>query len=143
MRSGEHRWSAPQYALFGLDPDGGPPDRPAWRRLVHPEGRQRLEAACATPPAFGAEFRIRRAVDGADRWIASAGRIEVNADGRPIRMLGISRDITEEREGAAGLMRREAALRTMVQAHPIGVLRGDVHGHIHDAKWRLAEPHRP
>ena len=80
--------------------------------------------------SFAVEFRIRRAADGAERWLAAAGRVMRDAAGRPARMLGVNRDVTEAHA-------REAELRAMLEANPIGVLRGDVRGRIMDANDAL------
>ncbi|MBV1799861.1 PAS domain-containing protein [Siccirubricoccus sp. G192] len=148
--SGRQVWSAQQYRLFGLDPAAPPPDSADWFRLVHPEDRARVQAMQATALAagsreFATEFRIRRATDGMPRWIAARGRIEVDAAGRPARMLGVNLDITEARMREQRLAEREAELRALIEANPIGVLRGDVHGRIleaNDALLRLAGRNR-
>jgi PAS domain S-box-containing protein len=142
LASGRQVWSPQQYALFGLDPAGPPPDQARWLAMIEPGDRARLiaarEAVAGTTPAvFQAEFRIRRADDGAERWIAGTGRIESDAAGRPVRIIGIDHDVTEQHHHAEELAQREAALRAMLEANPIGVLRGDVHGRIHDANDAL------
>jgi PAS domain S-box-containing protein len=142
LASGRQIWSPQQYALFGLDPAQPPPDQASWLAMIEPGDRASLvaaqqAAAGAGPTTFQAEFRIRRADDGAERWIAGTGRVEADAEGRPFRIIGMDRDVTEERCRAEELARREAALRAMLEANPIGVLRGDVHGRIHDANDAL------
>ncbi|MBK1657904.1 PAS domain S-box protein, partial [Paracraurococcus ruber] len=146
LLTGRQVWSDRQYALFGLDPALPAPDMAAWFDLVHAADRDALRAECDAALArddggFGAEFRIRRAPDGAERWLAASGRVVRDAAGRPARMLGVNRDVTEAREREAALRSREAELRAMVEANPIGVLRGDVHGRIleaNDALLRIA-----
>ncbi|WP_165982249.1 PAS domain S-box protein [Dankookia rubra] len=135
IASGRQVWSERQYALFGLDPALPPPDMEHWFALVHPADRPALQAA--TEAALGAEggtlaaeFRIIRAADAAERWLSVTGRVMRDAAGFPVRMLGVNRDITEARV-------REAELRAMLEANPIGVLRGDVHGRILDANDAL------
>ena len=131
LRSGRQVWSERHYALFGLDPALPAPDVAALAAYVREEDRATVLAArdAALAGAEGTlsmEFRIRRASDGAERWLAATGRLIRDAHGRPWRLLGVSRDITEARL-------REAELRAMLEASPIGVLRGDLHGRILDA----------
>ena len=57
------------------------------------------------------ERRIRRA-DGTERWLASSARLERDEMGRPLRVIGVSRDITHQREAE-----REAAERRLALAH--------------------------
>ena len=137
-RSGAQLWSPRQYALYGMDPAAPAPSQAAWRGMIHPDDRAGLlQAIRGDPPTFAAEFRIRRADDGAERWIATSGRIERDGAGRPVRMLGINRDITEQRLRATELASREAALRAMVEANPIGVMRATGDGRILEANDAL------
>ncbi|TCZ54287.1 PAS domain-containing protein [Roseicella aquatilis] len=146
LRTGRQVWSERQFALFGLDPALPTPDLPAWLHLLHPEDRPALlaerDAALAREDGLlCTEFRIRRASDGAERRLSATGRILRDVDGRPVRMIGVNRDVTEEREREEQLRAREAEARAMLQANPIGVLRGDVHGRIleaNDALLRIA-----
>jgi PAS domain S-box-containing protein len=133
--TGRQVWSERQYALFGLDPALPPPDLARWLEMVHPADRsavlaERDVALASEGGSFAVEFRIRRAADGAERWLAAAGRVMRDAAGRPARMLGVNRDVTEAHA-------REAELRAMLEANPIGVLRGDVRGRIMDANDAL------
>ncbi len=79
-------------------------DRPAllaeeWRAILHPEDRERVVAAfgdCVegrNPLAI--EHRIVRP-DGEIRWISSHGDV-VRAPGQPMRVAGVSQDVTEQR----------------------------------------------
>ena len=68
-------------------------------KFVHPLDAERLAQILAqcTPSAerdHEVEFRVVRA-DGACRWLASRGRLLVDSDGRPTRMVGVCSDITE------------------------------------------------
>ena len=52
-----------------------------------------------------ARFRIRRANDGALRWIDTRGQVHFEG-GRPVRALGVTRDVTDEMEAAEALKER-------------------------------------
>lgn len=43
------------------------------------------------------EYRIRRKHDGALRWISRRGSFAWNADGEPVRMLGVVQDVTDRK----------------------------------------------
>ncbi len=64
---------------------------------VHPEDLPRVREAFIASTSLGkdyfAEFRNVRA-DGALQWIQSRGRVERDADSRPLRLIGASIDIT-------------------------------------------------
>lgn len=64
------------------------------------------------------EYRIRRADDGIVRTIARRGEFERNPSGRPIRMLGVVQDVTEQRLARAAVAESEARFRAFAEAVP-------------------------
>ena len=104
MITGEHRWSAQFKKLWGL-----PPEVPADTALLHPLVdetdwtmiRDRWKAACnpAGDERIDLEYQIRRADDGARRWVMFNGRIFFDdTHRRPVRAVGVMLDTTERRE---------------------------------------------
>src|SRR5438128_951718 len=67
----------------------------------HPDDRdkvrQAVKEAIENGRGYDAEFRIVLA-DGNVRWIASRGRVQVDAHGKPMRLTGVSLDITSRKE---------------------------------------------
>ena len=59
--------------------------------------REALKDAIENGKDYEAEFRIVLA-DGSVRWIAARGRVQVNGRGKPIRLLGVSVDITARKQ---------------------------------------------
>lgn len=90
-------------------------------QLIHPEDaptiREMVERLMTQPGSFAAEYRIRRA-DGQVRWVRDRGVMEANGDGTPLRMAGVSFDITERREAEETLRENEERLRLLVQNSP-------------------------
>ncbi len=85
-------------------------------RIV-PGDRERFHASVAAALAdphglFSGEYRIRRA-DGAIRWRSDRGTVERSANGRPLRLVGISLDITDHKqhEDRISLQMREVSHR--------------------------------
>jgi PAS domain S-box-containing protein len=71
-------------------------------RVVHPDDREAFRARVAAAQAgadgaYASEHRIVRP-DGTVRWLAETGRIEFDADHRPIRLMGVSHDVTESKQ---------------------------------------------
>ena len=67
---------------------------------IHPEDRERLakvldETAKSGHP-WECEYRVH-ILDGTYRWILGRGKTAVVEDGKPVRMLGVSTDITLSR----------------------------------------------
>jgi two-component system, sensor histidine kinase and response regulator len=91
-------WDDSMYRLYGVRREefGGAFD--AWSRCLVPEdvarAKEDVETALRGDGEFSSEFKVRRA-DGAIRIIRGVGQIIRNADGRPVRMVGINRDVTD------------------------------------------------
>ncbi|MCR0983876.1 ATP-binding protein [Roseomonas populi] len=111
----------PEYAAISGLPDGTTTDtRPAAMARVHPEDRaahERMvrEALEGDASGYEAEFRIVRPSDGAVRRIACRAEIRRGPGGRARRLIGVIRDVTEERAAAEGLRRLNAELEARVR----------------------------
>ena len=75
------------------------------------------------------EYRIRRANDGALRWIARKGELEFDAEGRPARFVGVARDVTNRVAGEQALRDEREQLAQMFAQAPtfMALLRGPEH----------------
>jgi PAS domain S-box-containing protein len=128
VRAGTRRWSEEFRAVLGLPPEAEP-DPALFSSLIHPEDRDWVNARyrAAYEPAGGGrykiEFRIRRADDGAERWVLTTGRVFFDEAGRPVRGIGTIVDITgrkraEQRQALllAELNHRAKNLLALLQA---------------------------
>ncbi|MDQ4086908.1 MAG: PAS domain S-box protein [Pseudomonadota bacterium] len=83
---------------------------------VVPEDRpwvdERFQDAIATGGHWDFECRIRGA-DGELRWIWAQGRVDPDPEGRPARMKGTVRDVTERKRSELALRESEAKYRTL------------------------------
>ena len=92
-------WDDSNYQLYGIRKEefGGALD--AWSRCLVPEdvarAREDVEAALRGDREYRTDFRVRRG-DGAIRTIRGMGQTIRNADGRPVRMVGLNRDVTDQ-----------------------------------------------
>ncbi|HZX89845.1 MAG TPA: MASE1 domain-containing protein [Rudaea sp.] len=109
-------WATDQgRKFFGFEPNE-PMDHATLAGHVHPDDRAVRAAAIrqtlATGGSYESEFRIILP-DGTVRWIAARGRSHGNAiNGAPQRVIGISMDITRQKQAAA-----EAQLQREELAH--------------------------
>ncbi|MBB4198117.1 hypothetical protein CCR94_20725 [Rhodoblastus sphagnicola] len=92
-------WDPHFFALHGLDPARESPSFAKWMETVHEDDRAQAESAVRESLAPGApdyhsEYRVR-APDGALRWIEIFGRVERDENGAPVRLSGISLDVSE------------------------------------------------
>ena len=91
-------WDDSMYRLYGVRGQefGGAFD--AWSKCVVLEdiakARADVEAALRGEREYFSEFKVRRA-DGAIRIIRGMAQIVRTADGKPVRMVGINRDVTD------------------------------------------------
>ena len=104
-------WSDELYRVYGYAPGGLEVTLERFMAHVHPDDRARMRAvvehALASGEPFEADHRIVTA-RGEERTLHARGRVEVDAEGRPARMLGTGQDVTAAR-AAAGTERRLAA----------------------------------
>ena len=69
--------------------------------MVYPEDRAPFQARVrdalqSAEGAYRAEFRLQRP-DGDVRWLSESGRVLRDSQGRPLRLVGVSFDITEQK----------------------------------------------
>jgi len=99
LESGTMTWSTDPDVLFGFPPGSFGQERRVWSRL-HPDDRgitDRALAAALRTSVYEAEYRVVRP-DGTVVWLTDRGRVEVDAGGAPERILGVTRNVTAERE---------------------------------------------
>jgi PAS domain S-box-containing protein len=91
--------SVAHRALYGLAPDE-PVTLARLFEIIHPDDRLRIrEAVLASVRAqrdFSIEYRVRWS-DGSLHWLAGRGRSLYDTDGRPVKRLGVTWDITERK----------------------------------------------
>jgi PAS domain S-box-containing protein len=104
LRTQQLIWSSQQEILFDLAPGTFAGTYEAVCDRIHPEDRASFQAAIAraleVTGEFEQEFRILCA-DGNIRWLAGQGKVFYDDAGRAIRMAGINRNISEQKQAAA------------------------------------------
>ncbi|HST93343.1 MAG TPA: PAS domain-containing protein [Microvirga sp.] len=86
--------------IYGVEPDT-PITWTELRNLLHPADMERATAAMLrsmdTQSHYDAEYRIRRASDGARVWVAAQGQVTRNESGVLSGMTGVVQDITDRK----------------------------------------------
>ena len=106
--TGETRWSERQKAIWGLDPEYDA-SYEYWRASIHPEDRDEVlgRVERTLDRESGGDQRMEHRIvrpDGGVRWIASRGRmIYDEKTGKPVRLIGTVRDITEQKSAEMAL----------------------------------------
>ena len=124
-------WNIAHNQIWGSEP---------WRRLfgfaagddvsfemliqrIHPNDRETVEQevrhALVNGRLYAGEFRVLLP-EGAMRWIASRGRGQKDASGKPVRMLGAATDITERKRTDEALRISEARLAVSADLAGLG-----------------------
>jgi len=90
--------------LFGIDA-AFPRTPQTWASIVHPDDRARMveyfsNEVLGLGRPFDNEYRIRRHNDQTERWVHGRGKLEYDAQGRPLTMFGTIQDITERKRAA-------------------------------------------
>ncbi len=137
-------WSDEHFRLFGLSPDtDSVPTYEQFLLLLHPDDRPAMEQwidDCRTgkrPECL--EFRIQTK-DGAIRWVYGCGQLEKDAEGRPLRMIGTSQDITERKRIEDERRHIEARYRALVdQAAPDAFYVHDHEGNFIEVNQKACE----
>lgn len=94
-------WSDSTFALFGLPKGSNQVNYDLFINLVHPDDREKVEAAIAecvtklTP--YETEHRIM-GKNGKVRWMLEKGNVIRDKEGKAKEMYGIVRDITQEKQ---------------------------------------------
>lgn len=88
-----------------------------WRARVHPDDlamvEDRLERQLRDEAAFDPVFRVVRA-SGELRYIQAAAIMERTADGKPVQIVGINRDITDQKTSEARILELNTSLEEQV-----------------------------
>jgi PAS domain S-box-containing protein len=117
--TGEENWSPEVETIFGLTSgtfDGTYED---FLRLVHPDDRQQLEQAqeraLREGMEYSSEYRIIQP-KGSERWVNSRGNMVRDEAGNPLRLTGVTMDITDRKRTELALAESERRLRQQSQA---------------------------
>jgi len=123
LRTDTTHWVNDWCAGVNLDPCEGQNHTARWAAHIHPDDRSttaaRLNAHLAgEADHYEAEYRIR---DRADRWqwiVEHGNVVERAADGRPLRMVGVCREIGARKDAEEALRLSEFRYRSVASMAP-------------------------
>jgi two-component system, LuxR family, sensor kinase FixL len=92
-----------------------------WHADDRDKVRQALRSVIENGKDYNAEFRGVHA-DGSVRWVAARGRVQVNKRGKPVRLLGVSMDITARKQAELEAARQRHDLAHLARVTMLGEL---------------------
>lgn len=110
--------SGPIEPIFGLRPGQFDKTYKGFLAAVHPDDRDLVDAAVQKAVnrdgAYGVEHRIIRP-DGAVSWISERGAVIRDDQGKPVKMMGISQEITERKKAEEELRNHKENLEELIR----------------------------
>jgi PAS domain S-box-containing protein len=108
-------WTDELFRLYGLEPGSIKVDDEAFLERLHPDDRERVAAirdrAFKDHQPFAIDHRIVLP-DGSERILHSRGRVVIDEQGNPVKMVGTAQDISERKRAEEYAQRlREADVR--------------------------------
>ena len=111
-------WDEHMYAQFGLQRGEFDGTEEGFLKLVHPKNREQVRRALAQAVEQKREFNLEFSVlwpDGTVHELASLGKAFYDEAGKPVRMAGVSLDVTQRRRAEEEIRRLNAELEQRVQ----------------------------
>ncbi|HNT77185.1 MAG TPA: PAS domain S-box protein [Anaerolineae bacterium] len=132
LTTGKLLWSDEVYRIFEVDPKTGDNSYATFSSIVHPDDLAKSDAiyayALETHTPYEVTHRLRMA-DGRIKFVHAQGETLYDADGQPLRTIGVVQDITEHKQAEVERERllqqlEESAwrIRQIMDTVPEGVL---------------------
>ena len=123
-------WSEEEYRLYGLDPTGPSPTyEEMLEKCIHPDDKERLHEvftqAMRNQGKYELEHRIVRP-EGDVRWVYDRAHPYFDDQGKLLRYVGMTLDITERKRAEVGLRKLSVA----VEQSPVIVMITDAQARI-------------
>ena len=114
LSSGSMSWSDESFRLFGFEPRSFAPAIEDIKRCLHPEDRSRfiedLMLLTETGESQEVSYRVMHA-DGEVRHVRTLATAEMDADGKPRRLLGMMQDISETVQAEQAYLEAQVTLQ--------------------------------
>ena len=115
-----------------------------WTELIHPADRPMMVAyfeneVVRQRKAFDKEYRILRGNDKQERWLHGIGKLEFDERGNVLRMRGIIKDITTQKNAEIQLRESEERYRCSFEQAAVGITHSSFDGRILRCNARFAD----
>lgn len=142
LAGGVVHWSPEEEALYGLEPGTFEGTAEGYASRIHPDDREAVVKALDESLARKAEVHsvTHRAVwpGGEVRWLESYGRFIYDEAGNPLRLVGVSMDVTQRMSAQAEAGQMQRLLESAFESSPSAIVLTE--GPDHTLRWanRLA-----
>jgi PAS domain S-box-containing protein len=131
-------WDDSLYRLYGIDKSKFDNASDAWSACIHPEDKIQTEAAVSKVLqgniSFDMEYRIITQSNDIKHIHGKANIVRDESDA-PIRLVGVSYDITAKKEAFNKLFQSESKLKAFFDTAPVGIARNSM-----DGKFKAMNP---
>lgn len=124
-------WSDEIFRIWEIDKTKFKADFAAFVDTVHPQDRERVTQAYNEAIGNHSLYEIEHRLlfpDGRVKYILEQGEPQYDAQGKPVRFIGTSLDITERKRLQNELVEREREFRSLAENLPDNIARWDVEG---------------
>ena len=138
LTRGTSQWSEETWRIFGLRPGAFTPTRDAFQAMVHPDDRDRVQAAVQHSIQTGHSYAVDHRIllpDETERIVSERADALSDDQGRVTRLVGTVQDVTELRRIEQALQRSEKHFRSIIDTVQDMISIVDVNGVI-----RFASP---
>lgn len=100
LSTGKSSWSEQLFRIFGLDANSFEPSIELGLSLIHPEDKAWANDAYQKSFETGTPYRIEKRIirpNGEIRYVISEGTVDLSNDGKPLRLFGVFKDVTDEK----------------------------------------------
>ena len=136
------KWNNYHELLLGYDPGTVENSYANWECRVHPADLERADAAMKQSRKdrtdYSCEYRVIWA-DGSIHWLASFGRFYYDEKLQPVRMAGVTCDITDRVQAEAEIRESEERFRVTFEQAAVGVAHVSVNGQWLRVNQKLCE----
>ena len=112
-------WSAPLEKIHGLEPGTFGGTVAEFEKIIHPADLEAVRTGISNTIRTHAPLHIEHRIvwpSGETRWIEKRGTVLRDAVGHPLRIAGVTLDVTERREGEDALKRSLLSLQRLTKA---------------------------
>jgi PAS domain S-box-containing protein len=140
--NGQEKWSKEVAEVFGEDPDILETSYEHFFNRIHPDDRAFMEQAQQQTLEKGAEYNVEYRIiwdDGSIHWVNSRGNVLRDAAGKPVRMTGITMDISGRKRAELSLQQAEEKYRSIFENAADGIFQTTADGNYVSANPALAQ----